>query len=73
MISFLFVGILYQACIHLTRHAPLLAISLQAVFKKYAAVFKNTLVETKFFIQDTNVLVFLMVCVSSALMAESYF
>ena len=63
-------GILYQARIYLTKHAPLLAILLQVVLRKFAAVFRNTLLEAKMFAQGNNVLVFLVVYVSFALMAE---
>ena len=56
-------GILYQARIYLTKHAPLLVILLQVVLRKFAAVFRNTLLEAKMFAQGNNVLVFLVVYV----------
>ena len=74
-----YLNVLYQARRFLTRHVPLVAIkqyltrliSLQAIFEKYAAVFRNTLLTVKLFTRGANVLVFLVVCVSSALMAEN--
>ena len=74
-----YLNVLYQARRFLTRHVPLVAIeqyltrliSLQAVFEKYAAVFRNTPLAVKLFTEGANVLVFLVACVSSALMAES--
>ena len=72
-----YLNVLYQARRFLSRHAPLVVIeqyltrliSLQVVFKKYAAVFRNTPSAVNQFIQGANMLVFLVACV--ALIVES--
>ena len=72
-----YLNVLYQARRFLSRHVPLVVIeqcltrliSLQAVFKKYAAVFRNTPLAVNQFTQSANMLMFLVACV--ALMVES--
>ena len=74
-----YLNVLYQARIFLTRHVPLIVIeqyltrliSLQAVFEKYAAVFRNILLAVKLFTEGANMFVFLVAYMSSALMAKS--
>ena len=74
-----YLNVLYQARRFLSRHVPLVVIeqfltrliSLQAVFKKYAAVFRNISLAVELFTQGADVLVFLVDCVYSALMAKS--
>ena len=77
MRSFLrkYLNVLYQARRFVTIHVPLVVIEqyltrlilLQAVFEKYAAVFRNTPLAVKLFTRGADVLVFLV----AALMAES--
>ena len=74
-----YLNVLYQARRFLTVHVPLVVIEryltrlilLQAVFKKYAAIFRNTPLAVKVFTEGVNVLVFLVACVSSARKAKS--
>ena len=73
-----YLNLLYQARRFVTGYAPLVVIeqylsrliSLQDVFNKYAAVFRNTPLAVKLYTQGTNVLVFLVTCVFSTLMAQ---
>ena len=74
-----YLNVLYQARRFVTIRVPLAVIqrylarliSLQAVFEKYAAVFRNTLLAVKLFTECASVLVFLVACVSSAVIAKS--
>ena len=74
-----YLNVLYQAHRFVTIHVPLAVIqqyltrliSLQAVFEKYTAVFKNTPLAVKLFTEGADVLVFLVACVSSARKAKS--
>ena len=73
-----YLNLLYQVHRFVAGYAPLVVIeqylsrliSLQDVFKKYAAVFRNTPLAVKLFTQGANVLVFLVMCVFSTLMAQ---